>query len=312
MMRRAMALVVAVTAFAGTADAAAPVRGGAFCWDFDLVGTDASEHLEGTAAAEHAAGYAGDDELLVFGGDDCVALGLGNDVAHLGPGDDEAAGGAGADHIAGGPGNDVIVPGLGPDHVDGGDGDDLLRDERGDAAADVLTGGEGHDVIRSVDFGADRVECGPGYDVAIVDAGDTVSECDRVVVARRPRLAAHSVRTGLRPAFAVRWTRSDLPAPARIEARLVGRPPRSEGCDVGAWGRPAAARGARHAAWHLPGSRLVWRGRRPACPGDYAFALTWVDARSGGLRIACERLDGAPRGGCTPSERLGVLTVPVR
>jgi Ca2+-binding RTX toxin-like protein len=296
-MRRALALAVAVTAFAGTADAAAPVRGGAFCWDFDLAGTDLGERLEATAAAEHVAAYAGDDELLAFGGDDCASMGLGNDVAHLGPGSDEAAGGAGADHLYGGPGNDVLVPGLGPDHVEGGDGDDLLRDERGDVAADVLSGGEGHDVIRAVDFSADRVECGPGYDVAIVDAADTVAECDRVEVSRRPRLAAQVIRTGVRPAFLLRWARGDLTVPARLAVRLAGRPPRGADCDLG--------------AWRVRGARLSWRGRRAACPGPYAFVVTHVDARRGGPRVACERLQGAPAAGCTPSERLGVVTVAV-
>ncbi|HEX8206682.1 MAG TPA: calcium-binding protein [Solirubrobacteraceae bacterium] len=287
-----------MTAFAGTAEAAAPVRGGAFCWDFDLVGTDRAERLEGTAGPEHVAAYDGDDEVLAFGGDDCVALGLGDDHVHLGPGDDEASGGTGWDTISGGPGNDVLVPGLGPDQADGGDGDDLIRDERGDAAADVLTGGEGHDVIRSVDFAADRVECGPGYDVAIVDPRDAVSDCERVEVARRPRLSSRALRTGARPAFAIRWTRSDLSAPARLSLRLTSHPPRSAGCDVG--------------SWRARGTRVDWRGRRRACPGEYAFTLTWFDGRSGGPRVACERVADAPTAGCTPSERLGVLRIPVR
>jgi hypothetical protein len=297
-MRRALALVVAVSAFAGTADAAAPVRGGALCWDFDLVGTDADDHLEGTAGPEHAVGYAGDDELLLFGGDDCVALGLGDDRVHLGPGNDEASGGRGYDDLRGGLGDDVLLPGLGPDHVDGGEGDDLLRDERGDVAADALWGGEGHDVIRSIDLAPDRVECGPGYDVAIVDASDAVTDCEHVVVARRPRLTARALRTGVRPAFALRWTRADLTLPARLDTQLVGRPRTGDGCDVG--------------AWRARGGRLSWTGRRRACPGEYAFAVTWVDARRGGPRVACERLAGSPATGCTPSERLGVLTVPVR
>jgi hypothetical protein len=296
-MRRVLALIVAVTAFAGTADAAAPVRGGAFCWDFELIGTDAGERLEGTAGSEHAAAYAGDDEVLTFGGDDCVAGGLGNDRLHLGPGDDEASGGIGADHLFGGPGDDVLVPGLGPDHVDGGEGDDLLRDERGDVQPDVLIGGEGHDVIRAVDFAADRVECGPGYDVAIVDAADVVSECERVEVARRPRLAARAVRTGLRPAFALAWARSDLTSPSRLDVRLVGHPGRAAHCDVG--------------SWRVAAGRIAWRGRRTACRGAYTFTVTWVDARRGGPRIACQRLRGAPANGCTRSERLGVLTVAV-
>ncbi|HEX8087089.1 MAG TPA: hypothetical protein VF529_22615 [Solirubrobacteraceae bacterium] len=297
-MRRALALVVAVTAFGGTADAAAPVRGGAFCWDFDQVGTDAAERFETTAASEHVAAYAGADELLLFGGDDCAAAGAGDDRVHLGPGDDEAAGGAGADELYGGPGNDVLLPGLGADRADGGDGDDLIRDERGDADRDVLIAGEGDDVVRALNGAADGVECGPGYDVAIVDAADTTSECERVEVAHHPRIAARSLRTGVRPSFTVTWTRADLVLPARLVVELVDAPSPRRECGV--------------MAWRARGGKVVWRGLRRACPGEYAFALTYVDARPGGPRVACDRLAGAPRGGCTPSESLGVLTVPVR
>ncbi|HEX2057419.1 MAG TPA: hypothetical protein VHI71_03540, partial [Actinomycetota bacterium] len=73
--------------------------------------------------------------------------------------------------------------------------------------------------------------------------------------------------------------------------------PRGAGCDLG--------------AWRVRGARLSWRGRRAACPGPYAFVVTHVDRRRGGPRVACERLHGAPAAGCTPSERLGVLTVAV-
>jgi hypothetical protein len=141
------------------------------------------------------------------------------------------------------------------------------------------------------------VECGAGYDVAIVDAADTVSECERVEVASRPRLHARPLRTGVRPALAVRWTLGDLPRPGRVEAWRVASPADRRGCDVG--------------PWRLRGARLAWRGRRGACPGEYAFAITYVDARRGGPRVACEQLRAAPRGGCAPSERLGVLTLRV-
>lgn len=299
-MRRGLALVVAATAFAGTADAAAPVRGGAFCWDFDLAGTDAADRLVGTSAAEHAASYGGDDELTLYGGDDCASAGAGHDVVHLGPGNDDADTGSGDDHVFGGPGDDVLVPGIGADRVEGGDGDDLIRDEQGDEAADLLAGGDGHDVIRAVDAGADDVDCGPGYDVAFVDPADQVRDCERVVVARAPRLTARPLRTGVRPAFAVRWTRADLPPAARVVVQRLGAPARRPGCAVAAW----RVRGA-------GAPRVVWRGRRGACPGEYAFRLTHV-AGTTGRRVACERLEGTPRAGCPPTERLGVLTVAVR
>ncbi len=304
-MRFALALLVAVAALAGTATASAPVRGAAFCWDFDLVGTDAADRLEGTAAPDHAAAYDGDDTLLLFGGDDCAVTGFGNDVVHLGPGDDEADAGAGADHLYGGPGNDVLLAGLGPDRVEGGDGDDLLRDERGDASPDRLAGGPGHDVIRALNFGADAVDCGPGYDVAIVDAADTVSECDRVEVGRRPRLAARALRTSDRPAFEVTWMAADLPLPARLRALPFGRPPQRGSCRVGSWRLVDLAPRGRARL------RLVWVGRRAPCAGRYVFRLTWLAAGAGGQRVACPRLALAPATACVPREVLGDVAVVV-
>ena len=116
-------------------------------------------------------------------------------------------------------------------------------------------------------------------------------------MARRPRLTYRTLLRGIRPAFALRWARGDLTDPARQAVRVAARPPRGPSCDL--------------TAWRVRGTRLEWRGLRPACVGEYALVITHLDAGSGGPRTACERLTGAPRGGCTPSERLGVLTVAV-
>ncbi len=296
-MRAALVLLAALAAFPATAGTAAPVRGDAFCWDFDLVGTDLADRLEGTAAPEHVASYDGHDELLLFGGEDCAATGWGNDVIHLGPGNDEADAGTAADHVYGGPGDDVILAGLGPDDVDGGEGDDLVRDERGDAAPDRLAGGPGDDVVRAANAGADAVDCGPGHDTAIVDARDSATACEHVVVARRARLTARPVRTGVRPSFAIAWKRGDLPAGGRLRAMPLARPAPRRGCAVG--------------AWRIAASRLEWRGRAAACPGEYAFAITYEASRPGGPRVACQRLRGSSPHGCAPRERLGVLALVV-
>ena len=295
-MRRAVALITAVAAITGTAQAAAPVRGEVFCWDFDLSGTDGADRLEGTSAADHAAGYGQADRVVLFGDADCATTGAGDDDVHLGPGDDAARGGSGADTIAGGPGNDILLAGLGADVVDGGEGDDHLRDERGDAEPDILRGGPGHDVLRAANAGADTVECGPGWDVAIVDAADTLSECDDVRVARRPNVAARTVRTGVRPAFEVSWKTGDLPRPLAITTTLVAHPAAQPGCAAGAW----QARGTSPV-------RLRWRGLLGACPGEYVFRVSHV-ARG---RVACEQLAGAPRAGCRRTEVLGDLALTV-
>ena len=68
-------------------------------------------------------------------------------------------GGAGRDRLVGGQGNDCLVGGPGHDR---------------------LEGGPGNDTIRARDGVADRVECGTGYDLAVVDRLDRVRGCERV------------------------------------------------------------------------------------------------------------------------------------
>ena len=308
-MRRLTALLVVLAGLTGGAAHAtapgqggAPVRGGAYCWDFDRVGTDGPDRVEGTADAEHVMAYAGADELLLFGGDDCAATGQGDDLVHLGPGNDEAETRGGADRIFGGPGDDVLLPGVGADTADGGDGDDLIRDDRGDTDRDVLIGGPGHDVLRAANAGADVLECGPGWDVAIADPEDTLRDCDDVHLRRHPALSARAVRTGVRPVFLVRWSASEPAAEAHAIAVLVDHPATRPGCSVGSW----------HAGpGHGSRLRLAWRGLQSACPGVYAFRLTHVDTSRGRPAVACDRLAGAAPGGCSPTEALGVARLVV-
>ncbi len=77
-------------------------------------------------------------------------------------GDDQLDGPASADCVYGDAGNDEL---------DGGSGGDLL------------VGGFGNDRIGARDGVRDRVDCGPGQDVAIVDVADRVKSCEKV---RRP------------------------------------------------------------------------------------------------------------------------------
>ncbi len=53
-------------------------------------------------------------------------------------------------------------------------GDDGKDDIKGTDGRDQLSGGKGGDLIRSIDRAADRVEGGPGFDLALVDRRDTV------------------------------------------------------------------------------------------------------------------------------------------
>lgn len=62
-----------------------------------------------------------------------------------------------------------------PATIDGGDGEDSLH---GGPAADVIRGGAGDDTIEARDGIADTIDCGPGIDLALADAIDTVTDCN--------------------------------------------------------------------------------------------------------------------------------------
>ena len=63
-------------------------------------------------------------------------------------------------------------------------GDDDSDDIKGTDGEDALSGGKGGDLIRSIDKAADRIECGPGFDLALVDRRDTVRGCEIVLGGR--------------------------------------------------------------------------------------------------------------------------------
>jgi len=102
------------------------------------------------------------------------------------PGRDELDGSAGGDLIdgAGGrdrirglAGDDCLTGGLGRDRVSGDDGADRLH---GGAGRDRLRGAAGDDRIDARGKGPDRVRCGPGRDVALLDPRDRARGCERV------------------------------------------------------------------------------------------------------------------------------------
>ena len=101
----------------------------------------------------------------------CTILGTpGNDVLNGTREPDVVCGREGADHIRGRGGNDALYGGAGPDTIVGGPGHDLL------------SGGPGNDVLLARDDVRDTVECGKGFDVAVVDHLDRVArDCERVL-----------------------------------------------------------------------------------------------------------------------------------
>ena len=89
---------------------------------------------------------------------------------------DELKGLRGHDVLIGGRGSDVLIGGRGPDELKGGPGRDGFNMRDG-----VQLAARGNDTIEARDGGNDEINCGDGYDVAIVDATeDGVYDCEVV------------------------------------------------------------------------------------------------------------------------------------
>ncbi|TML97452.1 MAG: calcium-binding protein [Actinobacteria bacterium] len=144
-------------------------------------------------------GGQGNDTLQ--GGDsrDRIVGGAGNDTSDGGNGNDLMSGGPGDDVQHGGAGNDRIFANLGQDTTYGEDGDDdLWALARGDVApgpgvdqvGDTLDGGPGNDRFHTRDGEVDRITCGDGVDIALLDQVDVITDasaqnpngsCERVI-----------------------------------------------------------------------------------------------------------------------------------
>ena len=107
----------------------------------DFVGTSGPDRLIGTPKADMLKGKRGKDTLV---------------------------GRAGRDRLFGGPGPDVLRGGPG-------------RDEFNTRRSGYSAGGQGNDRIFARDRKADLIDCGAGFDVAVVDrAEDGVYNCERL------------------------------------------------------------------------------------------------------------------------------------
>ena len=150
-------------------------------------GTAGRDTLRGTARGDRIFALGGNDVVDALAGNDCVDLGAGNDRAQGRAGNDLILGAAGSDRASGSGGKDKLGGGGGSDRLDGGSGNDSLtggsgKDRlKGGRGRDRLSGGSGADRISARDKTRDRVTCGSGRDVAIVDRVDRVSGCERVL-----------------------------------------------------------------------------------------------------------------------------------
>jgi hypothetical protein len=99
-------------------------------------------------------------------------------------------GSARRDNLTGGRGRDLLAGHGGLDRLDGRRGADVLLGGRGrdiligGPGADTIRGGPGDDAVKAWQDGSpDHVDCGAGHgDRAIIDATDTVVDCEVVVV----------------------------------------------------------------------------------------------------------------------------------
>jgi Ca2+-binding RTX toxin-like protein len=159
------------------ASAAAPDTGGV-----TRTGTEGADRLQGGGGRDDLVGLAGDDGLSGLAGEDHLQGGPGHDKLSGGSGNDLLHGFAGKDKAAGGKGADDVLAGRGNDRSLGGPGPDEVFDDKG---RDLLRGGPGNDRFAAHDGDRDRIDCGPGEDIAWIDRLDVATGCEHVYRTKR-------------------------------------------------------------------------------------------------------------------------------
>jgi len=138
-------------------------------------GDEGDDSIRGDEQDNALSGLAGDDRLLGGEGEDHLHAGAGADSLSGGEHADLLHAHTGADEAAGGDGSDDILTGKGNDLSRGGAGGDQLFDDQG---RDHLRGGPGNDRFSTHDGDRDRVVCGPGEDIALIDRFDVAIGCE--------------------------------------------------------------------------------------------------------------------------------------
>jgi Ca2+-binding RTX toxin-like protein len=101
-------------------------------------------------------------------------------------GPDHLVGTAKADLLKGLGGKDTVIGRAGPDRLFGGPGPDKLvggpgRDEFNTRRNGYPAGGGGNDTINARDHGVDLIDCGGGFDIAVVDLReDGIFNCEEI------------------------------------------------------------------------------------------------------------------------------------
>ncbi|MDP8900047.1 MAG: hypothetical protein M3N33_02655 [Actinomycetota bacterium] len=179
-MRRTMLLltVMAATLVLASGVALAVARSGG----------PGDDTLRGSNGADALSGNGGDDDLLGLGGRDALSGGEGRDAVL---GGNEAGPKGGDKSLAGGPGGDFVGGGRGEDALSGGPGGDFMfaGPPFGEAADDVdaIAAGDGRDAVLAINRPASRdiIDCGGGFDRALVDKKDVTSDCEREFTSAR-------------------------------------------------------------------------------------------------------------------------------
>lgn len=194
-----------------------------------IFGTDGPDVINGSGAGESIYARAGDDVVNGGAGDDELDGGPGADVLRGGPGSDavsysgptavvvsaDSRGGDGAtgegdnvgsdvEDIFGGDGDDRLTGNSSANTIDGGPGNDQIT---GLLGADSLFGGDGDDTISARDGKRDRIDCGPGRDIATVDRIDLRVNCETVRTTRSPVFAVSRLYATRGRVSAIRLTK---------------------------------------------------------------------------------------------------------
>jgi hypothetical protein len=179
-------------------------------------GGPGADLVRGGTVADTLHGGDGRDTLYGFGGDDTLRGDAGRDLLIGGPGADVLEGGADTDtasyedrtapvtasldgvandgeegegdmiatdveNLIGGAGDDTLTGDAGPNDIDGGEGGDVIDPGPG---PDFVDGGAGNDRIWARDGAPDRINCGSGNDLAVIDEFDVVINCEEVQSSR--------------------------------------------------------------------------------------------------------------------------------
>ena len=150
----------------------------------DIDGTSGPDTLGGWCCGQDDTirGLQGADEIRGLGGHDRVHGGAGDDWVRGDPNRDLVAGGPGDDRVGGGGSDDVLRGGLGDDWLHPGLGDDVVRGGPGDDVIDAA--GDAPRAWRPRRVHVDRIHCGGGWDLVVLDVADVADlSCEALVYA---------------------------------------------------------------------------------------------------------------------------------